>query len=576
MTQAQNVAVESSQINSSGILQPAGGGIGAGSFTANTVLLGNGTSAFQTVAPGANGNLLTSNGTTWVSQAAPTGMVYPGAGIPNSTGTAWGTSYTTTGSGTVVALATSPSFTTPVLGTPTSGNFSTGTFTWPTFNQNTTGTAGGLSGTPNITVGTVSGSTITASTQFSGAGTGLTGTATSLSIGGNAATASSAGNLSGGTISGNYTVSNASSPNTYYQLFGDNSGWTYRYMTSVSGTPTTRHSWTDTGNYTAVGTVTASSFSGAGTGLTGTASSLTVGTATTATNQSGGTVSATTGSFSSTVNFAGGSSVASNGDITARRSSGTSGVVYFGTGSSIYLYYDGSNFIFSGGSIYGSGAGLTGTASSLTAGTANTLANNSTITGLNFGGTFALTGSGASTSNSTGARLTESYGPQWNCSDSATWHHQVINGSSLCGFAAAGGNYGSGNIYASGSIRAGYSDERLKTRLGNIENALDKVCSLNGFIYVNNEIAKLHNFEKEGKQSGVSAQEVQKVLPEAVSLAPFDMQGVPETGEIVSKSGKNYLTVDYARMVPLLIEAIKELHKETKELKSELTALKAK
>jgi hypothetical protein len=47
--------------------------------------------------------------------------VYPGAGIPNSTGTAWGTSYTTTGTGTVVALATSPSLTTPLLGTPTSG-----------------------------------------------------------------------------------------------------------------------------------------------------------------------------------------------------------------------------------------------------------------------------------------------------------------------------------------------------------------------------------------------------------------------------------------------------------------------
>ncbi len=48
-------------------------------------------------------------------------MTYPGAGIPNSTGSAWGTSYSTTGSGTVVALATSPTFVTPLLGTPTSG-----------------------------------------------------------------------------------------------------------------------------------------------------------------------------------------------------------------------------------------------------------------------------------------------------------------------------------------------------------------------------------------------------------------------------------------------------------------------
>lgn len=95
-------------------------------------------------------NITFSSGTTYDGSAAITinatggSMVYPAVGIPNSTGTAWGTSYSTTGSGTVVALATSPSFTTPILGTPTSGNFSTGTFTWPTFNQNTTGSAATL------------------------------------------------------------------------------------------------------------------------------------------------------------------------------------------------------------------------------------------------------------------------------------------------------------------------------------------------------------------------------------------------------------------------------------------------
>ena len=83
----------------------------------------------------------TYNGSTAITINASSTMVYPSAGIPNSTGSAWGTSYSTTGSGTVLALATSPTFVTPVLGTPTSGNFSTGTFTWPTFNQNTTGTA---------------------------------------------------------------------------------------------------------------------------------------------------------------------------------------------------------------------------------------------------------------------------------------------------------------------------------------------------------------------------------------------------------------------------------------------------
>jgi hypothetical protein len=58
-----------------------------------------------------------------------------------------GTGVTTgTGTGSVV-LNTSPTLITPLLGTPTSGNFSTGTFTWPTFNQNTSGTAAGLSAT---------------------------------------------------------------------------------------------------------------------------------------------------------------------------------------------------------------------------------------------------------------------------------------------------------------------------------------------------------------------------------------------------------------------------------------------
>ena len=106
-------------------LPVASGGTGSATLTANNVLLGNGTAALQVVAPGTSGNVLTSDGTTWGSAAAPSfTQVYPGAGIPNSTGSAWGTSYTTTGSGTVLVLATSPSFTTPVLGTPTSGTLS--------------------------------------------------------------------------------------------------------------------------------------------------------------------------------------------------------------------------------------------------------------------------------------------------------------------------------------------------------------------------------------------------------------------------------------------------------------------
>lgn len=49
------------------------GGTGQTSLTANNVILGNGTSAVQFVAPGTNGNVLTSNGTTWTSAVLPPG-----------------------------------------------------------------------------------------------------------------------------------------------------------------------------------------------------------------------------------------------------------------------------------------------------------------------------------------------------------------------------------------------------------------------------------------------------------------------------------------------------------------------
>lgn len=57
-------------IGPGGTLTVARGGTGATTLTANNVILGNGTSAVQFVAPGTNGNILTSNGTTWTSAAA--------------------------------------------------------------------------------------------------------------------------------------------------------------------------------------------------------------------------------------------------------------------------------------------------------------------------------------------------------------------------------------------------------------------------------------------------------------------------------------------------------------------------
>lgn len=118
--------------NVTGTLPVANGGTGAATLTANNVLLGNGTSAPLFVAPGSNGNVLTSNGSTWAS-STPTAQAYPGAGMAVSTGTAWDTSKTTP-TGTVVGTSdtqtltnktlTAPVLTTPVLGTPASGTLS--------------------------------------------------------------------------------------------------------------------------------------------------------------------------------------------------------------------------------------------------------------------------------------------------------------------------------------------------------------------------------------------------------------------------------------------------------------------
>jgi hypothetical protein len=93
-----------------------------GVVLAGTLATTNGGTGLTAV--GTNGQVLTSNGTT-LSYQTPT-QTYPGAGIANSTGSAWGTSYTTTGTGTVVALATSPTFVTPTLGSATATQLTTG------------------------------------------------------------------------------------------------------------------------------------------------------------------------------------------------------------------------------------------------------------------------------------------------------------------------------------------------------------------------------------------------------------------------------------------------------------------
>ena len=106
------------------------------------------------------------------------------------------------------------------------------------------------------------------------------------------------------------------------------------------------------------------------------------------------------------------------------------------------------------------------------------------------------------------------------------------------GITSASDVYAFGNITAQGNVTA-YSDERLKSNIKTIDNAVDTVKKLRGV-----------TFEKDGQDSlGVIAQEVQKVLPELV------------------QENDEYLSVAYGNMVGLLIEAIKEQQKQIDELK---------
>ena len=131
--------------------------------------------------------------------------------------------------------------------------------------------------------------------------------------------------------------------------------------------------------------------------------------------------------------------------------------------------------------------------------------------------------------------------------------------------------YLANQLAVAGNITAYYSDERLKTRTGVIDNALEKVQSLSGFNYVENDLARELGYTNEKQQVGLSAQEVQAVVPEAVSLAAVDIATDEFSGEMTSKSGENYLTVDYSRLVPLLIEAVKELTAKVEILETKLS-----
>lgn len=114
----------------------------------------------------------------------------------------------------------------------------------------------------------------------------------------------------------------------------------------------------------------------------------------------------------------------------------------------------------------------------------------------------------------------------------------------------AGTAYVSGSVLANGDVTAYYtSDKNLKTNVEKIPAGLSKVLMLDGVTFNWNDLAE--GKDKNQREAGVIAQQVAEVLPEAVTTR--------ENG---------YMAVRYEKLVPLLIEAIKDLKAEIDSLKS--------
>jgi hypothetical protein len=102
-----------------------------------------------------------------------------------------------------------------------------------------------------------------------------------------------------------------------------------------------------------------------------------------------------------------------------------------------------------------------------------------------------------------------------------------------------------GDMYASGDVIA-YSDSNVKTDLQRIENAVDKLEKINGYTFKRLDMPN----DPHQRHTGLIAQEVQTILPEAVHT-----------------DNQDRLSIAYGNMAGIIIEAIKELKQEIRDIK---------
>lgn len=206
------------------------------------------------------------------------------------------------------------------------------------------------------------------------------------------------------------------------------------------------------------------------------------------------------------------------------------------------------------GYTYANLAGSVPTWNQNTTGSAATLTTARTINGVGFDGSVNITVADSTKLPLSGGTMTGAIsfaaGQTWptfnqNTTGSAATFTSTTQNSQFnsVGVGTAGSGT-AGEIRATNNITAYYSDIRLKTKIGEITDALAKVRQIETLIYHANETAVALGYDASVIEVGVNAQSVKAVQPEVVVPAPID---------------DKYWTVRYERLVPLLIEAIKEL-----------------